>query len=194
MTNQDKITLELRKNSLNRYFFDQNQVKILSNIVVSFEHPEKIFFRKFLSQSAAMWLSVRLERSLSPGALSQDFVEVQGDGVLGDESFDLVLESLWKNPHQGLGSETVLGALLVITWTKKNIILKCSRLRLSHNYSTPKHKFWSYTSNDSDFIIFYRMKKAKYTRLHCITSGFAYFQATKKIIKIFLGSQIFKPV
>ena len=39
-----------------------------------------------------------LERSLSPGALAEDLVEVEGDGVLGDQSFDLVLEMVGQNP------------------------------------------------------------------------------------------------
>ena len=55
-----------------------------------------------------------LKRSLSPSALSQDFVEVEGDGVLGDESFDFDLQAVGQDPHQSLGSETVLGALLVV--------------------------------------------------------------------------------
>jgi len=55
-----------------------------------------------------------LERSLSPGALAEDLVQVQGDGVLGDQSLDLVLQVVGQNPHQGLGGETILGTLLVV--------------------------------------------------------------------------------
>ena len=69
-----------------------------------------------------------LQRSLSPCALSQDFVEVESHGVLGNQSFNLILEGGWQNPHQGLGSETVFGALFVITLfgekIKKNLDLQ----------------------------------------------------------------------
>ena len=58
----------------------------------------------------------KLQWSLSPGALTQDFVEVQSYRVLGDQTFDLNPEIVGENPHQGLGGETVLGALLVVTW------------------------------------------------------------------------------
>ena len=60
--------------------------------------------------------------------MSKDFVEVKSHGVLGNESFDLILEGAGQNPHQGLGSETVLGALFVITCIGKKLAIK---MRLS---------------------------------------------------------------
>ena len=52
---------------------------------------------------------------LSPGALAENLVEIQGHGLFGDEAFDFVLQVLRQYSHEGLGGETVLGALLVIT-------------------------------------------------------------------------------
>jgi hypothetical protein len=52
---------------------------------------------------------------LSPGALAENLVEIQGHGLFGDEAFDFVLQVLGQYSHEGLGGETVLGALLVIT-------------------------------------------------------------------------------
>jgi len=52
---------------------------------------------------------------LSPGALSQDLVQVQSHGLAGDESFDFGLEVGGQNSHQGLGGKTVLGTLLVVS-------------------------------------------------------------------------------
>jgi len=52
---------------------------------------------------------------LSPGALAENLVEIQGHGLFGDEALDFVLQVLGQYSHEGLGGETVLGALLVIT-------------------------------------------------------------------------------
>ena len=48
--------------------------------------------------------------------MAEDLVQVQGDGVLGDQTFDLVLQVVGQNPHQSLGGEAILGALLVVAW------------------------------------------------------------------------------
>ena len=47
--------------------------------------------------------------------MSQDFVEVQSDGLLVDQALDLALQGVGQNPHQSLGGEPVLGPLFVIT-------------------------------------------------------------------------------
>jgi len=52
--------------------------------------------------------------SLAPGALSQNLVQVQSHGFLVDQAFYFVLQFVGEDPHQGLGGEPVLGALLVI--------------------------------------------------------------------------------
>ena len=51
---------------------------------------------------------------LAPGALAEDLVQVQGHGLVGDQAFDLVLQVGGQHAHQGLGGESVLGALLVV--------------------------------------------------------------------------------
>ena len=53
--------------------------------------------------------------ALSPGALSQDLVEVQSHGLLVDQVFYLGFQFVGEDPHEGLGSEPVLGPLLVVT-------------------------------------------------------------------------------
>merc|ERR1719221_2333309 len=50
-----------------------------------------------------------------PSALTQDVVEVQGDRLLLDKPLHLAQQFLWQQPHQGLGGESVLGTLLVIS-------------------------------------------------------------------------------
>ena len=52
---------------------------------------------------------------LAPGALSKDFVQVEGHGLAGDEALNFGLQGGGEDSHQGLGGETVLGALLVVT-------------------------------------------------------------------------------
>ena len=52
---------------------------------------------------------------LSPRALSEDLVQVEGHGLLGDQVLHLVLQVVGEDAHQGLGREAVLGALLVVT-------------------------------------------------------------------------------
>merc|ERR1739848_268528 len=52
---------------------------------------------------------------LSPGALSQDLVQIQSHGLAGDESFDFGLEVGGQNSQQGIGGKTVLGTLLVVS-------------------------------------------------------------------------------
>ena len=52
---------------------------------------------------------------MAPGALSQNFVQVQSHGFLVDQAFYFGLQVVGEDPHQGLGSEPVLGTLLVIT-------------------------------------------------------------------------------
>merc|ERR1719309_9129 len=51
---------------------------------------------------------------LSPGALSEDLVQVEGHGLVCDKSLHFGLESGGEDSHQGLGGEPVLGALLVV--------------------------------------------------------------------------------
>jgi len=51
---------------------------------------------------------------LSPSTLAKNLVEVKGHGLLVDEAFDLGLEGFGQDPHEGLGSEPVLGPLLVV--------------------------------------------------------------------------------
>jgi len=52
---------------------------------------------------------------LAPRALSQDFVEVQSDGLLVDQALNLALQGVGQDPHQSLGSEPVLGPLFVVS-------------------------------------------------------------------------------
>merc|ERR1719414_926799 len=65
-----------------------------------------------LSPSALTW---DLGLLLSPSALAQDVVEVQGDRLLLDQPLHLAQQLLWQQPHQGLGGESVLGALFVLS-------------------------------------------------------------------------------
>merc|ERR1719414_1602903 len=53
--------------------------------------------------------------ALSPGALSQDFVQVQSHGLLVDQVFYLGFQFVREDPHQSLRSKPVLGTLLVVT-------------------------------------------------------------------------------
>merc|ERR1719414_1794236 len=53
--------------------------------------------------------------ALSPGALSQDFVQVQSHGLLVDQVFYLGFQFVREDPHQGLRSKPILGTLLVVT-------------------------------------------------------------------------------
>ena len=76
-----------------------------------------------------------LQRSLSPRALSQDLVEVQSHRVLGDQTLDFLLQVSGQNPHQGLGSETILGALFVVTWGSKK------QIRVVRSWMTQR-AFW----------------------------------------------------
>ena len=52
--------------------------------------------------------------SLTPGALTQDVVEVQGDGLFLNQSFNFSFKISRQDSHQGLGGEPVLGSLLVV--------------------------------------------------------------------------------
>ena len=67
-----------------------------------------------VSAKCSIFLSL-LGSLLAPGALAKDLVEVQGDCLLLDQALHLGLQADWQDPHQGLGGEPVLGALLVIT-------------------------------------------------------------------------------
>ena len=49
-----------------------------------------------------------------PGALAQDLVKVQGDGLLLDQALHLGLLGRGQDPHEGPRGEPVLGALLVV--------------------------------------------------------------------------------
>ena len=51
---------------------------------------------------------------LAPGALAKDLVQVEGDRLLLDQALHLGLLVRRQDPHQGLGGEPVLGALLVV--------------------------------------------------------------------------------
>merc|ERR1719360_391433 len=51
----------------------------------------------------------------NPGADSENLIEIQRDLLLLNEPLDLSLGGRRQNPHQGLGSESVLGSLLVVT-------------------------------------------------------------------------------
>ena len=53
--------------------------------------------------------------SLTPGALTQDVVEVQGDGLFLNQSFDFSFKISRQDSHEGLGGEPVLGSLLVVS-------------------------------------------------------------------------------
>merc|ERR1711922_23798 len=55
-----------------------------------------------------------LSLGLAPGALSEDLVQVQGHGLAGDQTLHLGLQLGGQHAHQGLGSEAVLGTLLVV--------------------------------------------------------------------------------
>merc|ERR1719336_2334554 len=49
-----------------------------------------------------------------PSAFSKNLVKVERDGLLLNQPFDLLLHGRRQDPHQGLGGEPVLGALLVV--------------------------------------------------------------------------------
>merc|ERR1711917_65572 len=55
-----------------------------------------------------------LNLGLAPGALSEDLVQAQGHGLAGDQTLHLGLQLGGQHAHQGLGSEAVLGTLLVV--------------------------------------------------------------------------------
>jgi len=59
-----------------------------------------------------------LSLGLAPGALSQDLVEVEGHGLVGDQALDFGLEAGGEDSHEGLGGKSVLGALLVVSLRK----------------------------------------------------------------------------
>ena len=83
------------------------------------------FFFLFSSRSSKILLhpsSFLQGLGLSPCALSQDFVQVQGHGLAGDQTLDLLLQLVGKDPHQGLGSKPVLGPLLVVAWKTKTVL------------------------------------------------------------------------
>ena len=52
---------------------------------------------------------------LTPGALTQDVVEVQGDGLFLNQSFNFSFKISRQDSHEGLGGEPVLGSLLVVS-------------------------------------------------------------------------------
>merc|ERR1719220_2188540 len=54
-------------------------------------------------------------RKTKTNLMTQDVVEVQGDRLLLDKPLHLAQQLLWQQPHQGLGGESVLGALFVIS-------------------------------------------------------------------------------
>merc|ERR1739844_51223 len=64
----------------------------------------------------SIFVILKLQRfSLSPGALSKNFVQVQSHGFLIDQIFNFAFKFSWENPHQSFGSKPVFGSLLVIT-------------------------------------------------------------------------------
>jgi len=70
----------------------------------------KLYRGRFVSRS-----DHDLQRfALAPGALSQNFVQVQSHGFLVDQAFNFALQVIGEDPHQGLGSEPVLGTLFVV--------------------------------------------------------------------------------
>ncbi len=85
-----------------------------------------IVFRSFSFKSALqekvliVVVVVHLEGPLAPRALSKDLVEVEGHRVLGDQALDFLLQSSGQDSHQGLGGETILGALFVVTCGEKS--------------------------------------------------------------------------
>merc|ERR1711990_603582 len=52
---------------------------------------------------------------LTPGALTQDVVEVQGDRLFVNETLHLSFKISRQDSHEGLGGEPVLGSLLVVS-------------------------------------------------------------------------------
>merc|ERR1711997_287975 len=52
---------------------------------------------------------------LTPGALTQDVVEVQGDGLFLNQSFDFSFKISRQDSHESLGGKPVLGSLLVVS-------------------------------------------------------------------------------
>merc|ERR1719507_2845902 len=52
---------------------------------------------------------------LAPGTLTQDVVEVQGDGLLVNEALHLSFQISRQDSHESLGGEPVLGSLLVVS-------------------------------------------------------------------------------
>jgi len=53
---------------------------------------------------------------LSPGALTEDFIKVESDGLLLDKTFNLLVQARRKDPHESLGSKPIFGTLLVSPW------------------------------------------------------------------------------
>merc|ERR1711923_182110 len=53
--------------------------------------------------------------SLSPGTLTKDVVQVQGDGLFLNQGFNFSFKISRQDSHQGLGGKPVLGSLLVVS-------------------------------------------------------------------------------
>ena len=53
--------------------------------------------------------------SLTPGALTQDVVKVQSDGLLLNQGFNFSFKISRQDSHQGLGGKPILGPLLVVS-------------------------------------------------------------------------------
>ena len=51
----------------------------------------------------------------NPGADSKNLIKIQRDLLVLNKPLDVSLDGCGKNPHEGLGSEPVLGPLLVVT-------------------------------------------------------------------------------
>merc|ERR1719322_2065628 len=54
-------------------------------------------------------------KSLSPSALTKDVIKVKGDGLFFDKSLNFSFKISRQDPHECLGSKSVLGSLLVIS-------------------------------------------------------------------------------
>jgi hypothetical protein len=106
-----------------------------------------------------------LQRPLAPGALAQDLVQVEGDGVLGDESLHFVLQAVGQDPHQGLGGETVLGALLVISCDAEKETLKARPFLLTKNTFVGLLNGQAFSVSDVQFEKPLRLKRPHLKRL-----------------------------
>jgi len=83
-------------------------LKICNNSKSYFGSSYKIFGIYNFDESLGL-------ESLSPGTLTKDVVQVQGDGLFLNQGFNFSFKISRQDSHQGLGGKPVLGSLLVIT-------------------------------------------------------------------------------